>query len=52
MALTIGRILERTPKIDKLVQRLNILFGQTNRGINDVDRRAAVARRRQRLMVS
>ena len=49
MALTIGRILDRSPTIQKLVERLNTLFGQTNRGINDVDRKAYYARRRERL---
>ena len=50
MALTIGRILQQAPTIEKLVERLNRLFGQVDRGINRVDRKAYYARRRQRLV--
>ena len=50
MALTIGRILQRAPTIEKLVERLNRLFGQTERGVNKVDREAYYSRRRQRLV--
>lgn len=49
MAFTLGRILQTAPTIVKLVQRLNTLFGQTDRGINAVDRKAYYSRRRQRL---
>ncbi len=51
MALTIGRILARELSITGLVDRLNKLFAQSERGINEVDRKAYYARRRQRLMV-
>ena len=51
MPFTIGRILQKAPTIEKLVERLNILFAQSDRAINTVDRNAYFARRRQRLMV-
>ncbi len=50
MALTIGRILARNLTINSLVDRLNRLFAQAERGINTVDRKAYYARRRQRLV--
>ncbi len=50
MALTIGRILQRAPTIEKLIERLNQLFAQSGRGINAVDRKAYYSRRRQRLV--
>ena len=51
MPFTIGRILQGSPTLEKLVERLNILFSQTNRAVNTVDRNAYFARRRQRLML-
>ena len=49
MAHTIGRILQRAPTIVKLVERLNTLFSQIERGSNRVERDGYYARRRQRL---
>ncbi len=51
MSLTIGRILRSNLDIEQLIERLNQMFAQAERGINAVDRKAYYARRRQRLMV-